>query len=431
MNIRSVFYKLEHVKLRTVFFVFVASFTGLIISWTTFVTNNYHDSHDFLALTRLRRLLSGPSPRNVVIIVSNRRSGTTFLGKIFSQKQESFYLFEPLLPYTTECNTLKDERVTTLTKFLDCNFSSVYEDYEKALKITGYSDKYSKCMQHTTCFADKNGALLDDYSQLCGNKQNTLGDEYFDPESEECGYPLKPHLLSELCNSASIVAYKIVRVCSLEMLEPLYRHLTMRGHRVFVIHLLRDPRAVLASRLQLGLDGLNKTTFLKETRSLCERYRTNINYANRMNISEKKEIGSYEENVVTDGRYMRIRYEDFVSDAVGVAYKIYDFMDSDLPPEVESWIRSSQVHSGTLIQQAAQRKDKSLREKATQRLGELVHPFGTTRDPNKVLRKWRWFFTFQYIEIVQQECRDVMKELNYDQFHSYKDLLNFSMPSYH
>nr|XP_039259660.1 carbohydrate sulfotransferase 1-like [Styela clava] len=128
---------------------------------------------------------------------------------------------------------------------------------------------------------------------------------------------------------------------------------------------------------------------------------------------------------------MRIRYEDFVSDAIGVAFKIYDFMDSDLPPEVESWIRSSQVHSGTLIQQAAQRKDKSLREKATQRLGELVHPFGTTRDPNKVLRKWRWFFTFQYIEIVQQECRDVMKELNYDQFHSYKDLLNFSMPSYH
>lgn len=226
--------EIKYIRLRQILVAFLIAFSALILLCFLAV------DEESLAVSVKKMKRSFGKPGTIVVVVTNSRSGSTFLGEILKQNPETFYLFEPLLPYTAKCNVLKTDRLETLERMLRCDFN-VSRQYQYAFSITNYTDQHAKCMNHTICFTTFDQKLLGQYSNLCSKKYG-LEYEKFNPQSELCGYPLQTDLLTEMCKSSNTIAYKLIRLCSIESIEEIYRKLTKAGHDVYVIHLLRDPR---------------------------------------------------------------------------------------------------------------------------------------------------------------------------------------------
>jgi len=65
--------------------------------------------------------------------------------------------------------------------------------------------------------------------------------------TQVCPKPLDPKLLNNHCKKSLLVAMKVNYLCQLEWLLPLLEDLNFN---VKVVHLVRDPRANIHSRIQ-------------------------------------------------------------------------------------------------------------------------------------------------------------------------------------
>lgn len=80
-----------------------------------------------------------------------------------------------------------------------------------------------------------------------------------------CPLPYNAHIESAICSSAKIVSFKTLRLCNISRLEKIYERLEEQGSNVYILHLVRDPRAMIASGLMLEIkkDHLQQTAKLK------------------------------------------------------------------------------------------------------------------------------------------------------------------------
>lgn len=237
--------------------------------------------------------------KTAVLIMTNPRSGSTYLGQFFNQNPDAYYLFEPLFPYTTHCSVLGAERIEYLSKMFQCDFSSQLADYRHAFNITKFTDKYSMCLSKNLCFPSRHQAILNRYAEECifesipssarvhlNQTSENKKVVRFSPKSPKCGYPLNLTMIGKVCQKSDLVATKVIRLCTIESVEPLYWNLTLSGYDVLVIHLVRDPRAVLSSHLDTKLNGINSSTVGTEAEHLCKMHRQNLDYVENMRSGE-------------------------------------------------------------------------------------------------------------------------------------------------
>jgi len=185
-------------------------------------------------------------PHKVVILYTNKRSGSTFLGEMFNQNPNVFYLFEPLFPYTRSCDVLHTRRLDALSQIAECNFANLKDLYAEAFRITRHTDHFAQCRANNLCFAERHEPLLERYRDVYFNDRKIFN------RSDESVLPLKLSILSDMCTSSKLVVYKILRLCDLSSLQKLFHKWRQRQDlKVKVIHLLRDPRAILSSRMQV------------------------------------------------------------------------------------------------------------------------------------------------------------------------------------
>jgi hypothetical protein len=144
--------------------------------------------------------------------------------------------------------------------------------------------------------------------------------------------------LRNACARAHLRAAKTVRA-SMPSMEPL-----LRADDAFrVIHLVRDPRAVVASRLAtkdesiIGIyalkaknDAANETRAVREAATYCRRAAADLEYSRMLQDRYP-------------GRIMTIRYEDVVANLGSHAEAAYRFIGFDsVPRETREWIKLDQ-----------------------------------------------------------------------------------------
>ena len=270
--------------------------------------------------------ISNNKPRLNVIILSHVRSGSSFTGNLFNFHPDVFYLFEPL-------NELR-----TVT-YGDRNLGEWPRLDEKSNEA--YRTDFSNLLQDIfTCNFTRNNTLKfvlpswlresSSSTMMWKNKTTVITKES----------------VAELCKSRKITVIKIMqtrlpreigmrelqRVCSTEPTR----------FECLIIHLVRDPRAVLTSAIgrQFFLSNgpkknlitlRNPTSEAREiiknnARIICSLVEENLNYANEEWSNWFKD------------RYILVRYEDVPGDLLTAVHRMYNFTGLVMVDSVKKWI---------------------------------------------------------------------------------------------
>ena len=271
--------------------------------------------------------ISNNKPRLNVIILTHIRSGSSFTGNLFNFHPDVFFLFEPLneLRMVTygdrdlgEWPSL-DEKANVAYRL---DFSNLLQDIFKCdfkrnttLKLI-FPNWLRKSVSGTT-FAWKS--------------KNTI---------------ISNESIAEVCKSRKITVIKIMqtRLPRENGMRELQRVCTTEPTQFecMIIHLVRDPRAVITSAIGRGfflpngpkrkLITLKNTTskgkeiIKNNTRIICSLVEENLNYVNEEWSNWFKD------------RYILVRYEDVPGDLLTAVHRMYNFTGLPMADYVKKWI---------------------------------------------------------------------------------------------
>lgn len=310
---------------------------------------------DFL---QIHQALKPPPKKEIpvqVLIVTNRRSGSSFMGQILNQNPKVFFNFEPLKLLEKKPGVYANQSAF-LNLLLKCKFK----------QMPFMMEFYNKERLH------RSGSLALTSPPLC-----TLSTPVNSSNVRQCD-KLHPSFTASVCARYSHVAAKLIRVYNISSLQEL---LMAENLNVKILHLVRDPRGVLLSRSKAEKRNLEVGKSLdQEAGYLCRRMKSNVDFGN----SHPQWLNK---------RYKRVRYEDVAYEPERWAKEIYKFAGlGSVPSEVLSWIRTN-----------------------TQGSLRSIDSYSTSRNSKQTAEAWRYNITLPVAERISHICRDVMSQLNYKQ----------------
>ncbi|KAL4225173.1 hypothetical protein ACF0H5_015865 [Mactra antiquata] len=198
-----------------------------------------------------------------VLIFGYMRGGTTLVADFYRNSPGVFFVFEPLMPYAyyhyftntsrcfmrhTQCvnvnRTQIVEVITTLTSLYSCNIhklpSLVIDEILKQNKSSPAWFNFGKCLN------DSKAASAD---------------------NKKCF-----HQINQVCRKADIRVTKVLRLAFTHM-----DFLLMQSPDLHVIYLLRDPRAILNSRILTDWFPVSENdtpTVISNVDSLCKKMKS-------------------------------------------------------------------------------------------------------------------------------------------------------------
>nr|XP_019938507.1 PREDICTED: carbohydrate sulfotransferase 3 [Paralichthys olivaceus] len=374
-----------------------SSFSHILLKHNGSVTSLKMDS----AFTLMKRRLENYSEHQEVVtrgskhilLLATTRTGSSFVGEFFNQQGDNmFYLFEPLWHVekmltldtggtnaTASAKAYRD----VLQQLLLCDFS-LLESFIDPLPVNHIT---------TALFRRESSSSLCEES-VCSPFVKGVFERYH-CRTRRCG-PLNLTMASLSCIQKEHRAIKSVRVRQLETLRPLAEDPRLD---VKFIQLVRDPRAVLASRMvafaakyknwkewAAGGDVPIDDDEVRKLKGNCD------------NIRMSAEIGLRRPQWL-HGRYMLVRYEDIARFPMRKAAEMYRFAGIPFTPQVKSWILKNTQAS----------KDKS-------------GVYSTQKNSSEQVEKWRFSLPFKIAQVVQKVCGPTLKLFGY-KFVSSEDML--------
>ncbi|XP_063599533.1 carbohydrate sulfotransferase 5-like [Penaeus indicus] len=179
------------------------------------------------------------APSKGVILLTQMRSGSSFMGVLLTAAASTFYTEEPvrefmLFPPSSPKDVAK--ALQLLRDVLRCRFAARPDYYEKRLMLMHYHDAST-------------GSLCSFSKELC----------------------MSPLTTETMCLAAHVRLARVV-VLDLERAAPVLQDSDLDTH---AIHLVRDPRGVLSSRGKLSKYGYFSGEALNAS-SICDRYRRDM-----------------------------------------------------------------------------------------------------------------------------------------------------------
>ncbi|XP_062860420.1 carbohydrate sulfotransferase 1-like [Trichomycterus rosablanca] len=332
---------------------------------------------------------TAPTRRHIYIF-SQTRSGSSFAGQLFNQHPDIFYLFEPLYHAQDKfSNTSKDLQTAMHGVYRDllfnlytCNLNSM-EDYIQPEPQEHLTDSFfHKTSSRALCSQPVcHAGIIDNMTEQqiktwCRAKCPTLN----------------LTLASLVCQAHRHVAIKTVRIFLLKDLRILIEDPRLN---VRVIQLVRDPRAILASRLAAFHDiymGQNATDQQPDHLDLSNINKTCQDIEQSVNTGLQKPTW-------LKGRYLLVRYEDLALNPEAKTKEIYKFLDVDIDDKVFRWLSQN-----------------------TNATGQMNDLYSTSRDAKSTTESWRQKLAFDIVKTVQTICNTTLSMLGYKMVQSVTQL---------
>ncbi|XP_020496457.1 carbohydrate sulfotransferase 1-like isoform X2 [Labrus bergylta] len=345
-------------------------------------------------------------PRKHILLFSTTRSGSSFTGQLLNQHPEVFYVFEPLFhvqqAFTNSSSRLRRslDRRALLGAYrdlllnlytCDLHFMENYIRPEPQDHVTNSffrrSSSHALCSP-PVCLEGGDGAVSD------------LPDETWCPK--KCG-TLNLTLASLSCLSRGNIAIKTVRVPEVGDLRTLTEDPRLD---LKIIHLVRDPRAILASRMMAFSDQFRAWKIWNATGRQPRYVDLSQITSTCKDMSASAETG-LQRPPWLHGRYMLVRYEDLAFNPKNKAAEIYRFVGLEMEDRVSLWI-SKNTNSNVSAP------------------SEWNYRYSTTRDSRAAAESWRLRLSFDIVRTVQRLCNDTLALLGYKPVQSSAQLRNLS-----
>lgn len=337
----------------------------------------------------VEKVTPGPDSRSVslgpdrhatrLLILAYMRTGSSMTGRILNYNPDIFYWYEPLHSleryYVTGGKPESSYRNKTLNEWfkasamaggnvsaaLSCDIQAVYRG-----TLTDYFLTYGR--HGTKAFFS------------CFKEAET------EERWRECSFNM-----SLACRTRfSATAVKLIR---LHMARA--REVMARDPKVKVVHLIRDPRAVLSSRRALGFADFGHLA--EEASLLCGKYAEDL----RLAPGEGDPLRP---------RYKMVRYEDIVDIPLEFTRSLYAFMGLPVPDIV--------------LKEVQQEMAQAKRTKTCPACPPS--PLNAT----EVAQAWRSKLDFKDVQVISQACGDTLKALGYRQtFDNENQLRDLSVSS--
>ncbi|XP_026221799.1 carbohydrate sulfotransferase 1 [Anabas testudineus] len=346
------------------------------------------------------------SPRKHILLFATTRSGSSFTGQLLNQHSGVFYVFEPLYhvqqAFTNSSTRLRRtlDRRALLGAYrdlllnlytCDLHFMENYIRPEPQDHVT--SSFFRRSSSHAlcsppVCLEGGDGAASDQ------------PDETWCPK--KCG-ALNLTLASVSCLSRGHVAIKTVRVPEVRDLRTLSEDPRLD---LKIIHLVRDPRAILASRMMAFSDQFRAWKIWNATGRQPRYVDLSQITSTCKDMAASVETGM-QRPVWLRGRYLLVRYEDLALNPTEKATEIYKFVGLEMEDRVQMWI--------------AKNTNTNLSSPS-----EWNYRYSTTRDSRATAESWRLRLGFDIVRAVQNLCNNTLALLGYKQVHSAAELRNLS-----
>ncbi|XP_069135302.1 carbohydrate sulfotransferase 1-like [Argopecten irradians] len=318
----------------------------------------------FPFIENIYRLYPSLYPPSDVIIVSYLRGGTTFLGEMLGFKKGNFYVYEPLHQTLRFGYYDTGVRCTMLNE--SCSRSN---DTDKILDVI--RGIYN-------CDSQKYHRLLKPWHYM-----KSMGPSQRQGCVVNAKFIERPYKYLNHCLTAESKVSKIPRI-SMGVASKLLSEFP----NLKIIHLLRDPRAIINSVLPLGW----KIPPSGGAASLCNKMTKDF----REGIKIKQAY---------PGRVYTVFYEDLAQNPSKVFSSIYKFLG----------YRFSSIERHRLVQMTASTKDGYAND--TRR-----------HDSTKTARKWRYKINSTVLVKINKACSSLYKLLGYPRLESISDLNNADIP---
>ena len=306
-----------------------------------------------------------------VLLFTHYRSGSSFVGEILKHNRDTFYMFEPLMFLSLNQKRLPIVRDVFLSRnlshylshFFMCNFTYINQVSTKHL----HRDRDNKTRQFWVKVAFPKMATFQEAEKECLTKAH--------------------------------VTAKIIRA---QHLRDTFNFMTERNN--VIVNLVRDPRGMFTSRVQL-VQKLHKQGSSFEE------------------IYKNQDVETHCKNLVDNYMYMTwlthnassvanklvvIRYEDFAYQPIDMAAKLYSFLNFKEPKHFEKWILD-------LTKPASSNHTRA---------GQI---YGVKKNSSKIAESWRQVMPFELVLEVQNYCRQALDIYGYQAIDTQEELRNTSL----
>ncbi|XP_028650518.1 carbohydrate sulfotransferase 2-like [Erpetoichthys calabaricus] len=337
--------------------------------------------------------------RQLVYIFSTWRSGSSFFGEIFNQDPAVFFLYEPLWHiwkrlYPGDALSLQGASRDMLRSLYHCDFS-IFQLYHVPV---------GNNFTTNDIFAAFFNKVICSYP-ICSAYRKDVVKQVDAKVCSKCP-PRNLRLLEKECLKYNTIVVKGVRIFDLNVLAPLLEDPSME---IKIIHLVRDPRAVTNSRIRSVriLEGENvhvaksrnpkskRISFFNNSLRRSKFFSHDYHSAETMDVICQQTgntlLTVQKSPAWLNGKYMLVRYEDFIEDPVNRLKEIYSFINIPL------------VHSIKLFAFQMTRGPS----------GSFSPFVVSSRNSTITASAWRKGLTFPQISQVQELCSFSMNILGY------------------
>lgn len=330
----------------------------------------------------------GNKVRQNILLISCMYCGSWFLGEMLNQHPHVFYLQEPVeaLEYYRDNRpeSIYDAMVTHLLNgIFHCNFR------ELAYLTDFLSLQYSSLKHRLASRALSEPPLCPDQRGHSFNIRTCTR--------------LRPETVSAICNLHKHTVVKTVQVDFIHKLSYLMDSEGPADYALKVVHLVRDPRALMDAHVGHVKDtNWTLTSLRQHAQVMCKELLLNIKYA----VSAPPWL---------QGRYTLLRYEDLATKPHQIAEQLYQFVGIPIASQVRRWIDRAHKES---VPSFSGMSDTVV----------ISSELGSPQSLIVSVDKWRERMPYSVVRIIETECYEVMNLLGYKIVDDEEELRTITIP---